>query len=153
MKHSSYRMRTAALSWKLILASVGTMFLHTGCARTTKKQAEPHSEPSKVSVVMNSGGPIVLTTSTSEFQILPSGYLQASLLKDGQKLSLDVPGEGTPAESDYLVQDGKEVHFALDFGQAKIAEASAKLGPTHHLHIPPHPLSPPVTPLRPTFPP
>src|SRR5258708_474917 len=151
MKLLSCRMRTATLSSRLILGLVGIIFLHTGCARTAKRQAGPHSEPSKVSVVINSGGPIVLTTSTSEFQILPSGYLLASLLKDGQKLSLDAPGEGTPAESDYLVQDGEEVHFTLDFGQAKITEAAGKLGPGKRLQIPAQPLGPSGTGLSRTL--
>jgi hypothetical protein len=29
---------------------------------------------------VKAGGPIVLTTSSAEFQILPSGYIQASLI-------------------------------------------------------------------------
>ena len=43
---------------------------------------------------MKPGGPIVLTTSSAEFQILPSGYIQASLLKGDQRLTLDQPGAG-----------------------------------------------------------
>ena len=34
-------------------------------------------------------GPIVVTTSAAEFKILPSGLVQATLLKDGKRLSLD----------------------------------------------------------------
>ena len=34
---------------------------------------------------------MVLTTSAAEFQVTPEGYVQASLLKDGKKLSLDEP--------------------------------------------------------------
>jgi len=70
-------------------------------------------------------GPIVLTTSAAEFQILPSGYIHASLLKPDQKVTLDVPGAGG---SDFLVQDGKQVRFALDFGQVKVQDSVGKLG-------------------------
>src|SRR6202521_1659086 len=112
-----HRTISAAGSRKFILVVIGTVLLHAGCTRTATKQSEPHSEPSKISVVVTPGGPVVLTTSTAEFQILPSGYIQASLLKGGQQLSLDDPRPGNPEESDYLVQDGKDIHFTLDFGQ------------------------------------
>ena len=111
MKRLSSQIRISAPSPKLFLAVIGTMLLHTGCARTTKKQVETHSEPSKILVVVNAGGPVVLTTGTAEFQVLPSGYLQSSLMKGGQKLSLDDARQGSPEESDYLVQDGDIFHF------------------------------------------
>ena len=97
------------------------------------------------------GGPVVLTSSTAEFQILPSGYIQALLLKGGQQLSLDDPRQGNPEESDYLVQDGKEIHFTLDFGQTKITEAIGKLGPGKHVEIPAQPIGPSGTSLRRTL--
>ena len=113
MKQLYYRTISCARSRKLIVVAMGTMLLLAGCTRTATKQAQPHSEPSKISVVVTPGGPVVLTSSTAEFQILPSGYIQALLLKGGQRLSLDDPRQGNPEESDYLVQDGKE---ALDLG-------------------------------------
>src|SRR6267143_7276551 len=129
MKQLYYRtVRCCARSRKLAVVAIGTMLLLAGCTRTAKKQAEPPSEPSKISVVVTPGGPVVLTTSTAAFQILPSGYIQALLLKRGQQLSLDDPRQGNPEESDYLVQDGKEIHFTLDFGQTRITEAIGKLG-------------------------
>jgi len=93
----------------------------------------------------------VLATSTAEFQILPSGYIQALLLKGGQQLSLDDPRPGNPEESDYLVQDGKEIHFTLDFGQTKITEAMGKLGRGKHVEIPAQPIGPSGTSLRRTL--
>ena len=67
------------------------------------------------------GGPIVLTTSSAEFQILPSGYIQASLFKGDQKFTLDAPRQPA-AICSYKRQ---EVQLALDFGQAKVQEAPA----------------------------
>jgi len=95
--------------------------------------------------------PIVLTTSTTEFQILPTGYLQASLFKGGQKLSLDEPRQGGLGESDYLVQEGKEIHFTLNFGETKITEAAGKLGRGKRVEIPAQPLGPSGTSLRRTL--
>src|ERR1700730_9566148 len=135
MKQLYYRTISCARSRKLIVVAIGTMLLLAGCTRTTKKQAEPHSEPSKISVVLTPGGPVVLTTRTAEFQVLPSGYIQALLLKGGQQLSLDDPRQGNPEESSYLVQDGKEIHFTLDFGQAKVTEAVGKLGSGKRVEI------------------
>src|SRR6266436_2114844 len=99
------RTRSCSVSWKLIAIVAGTTLFPVGCARTAKKSAEPPSEPTMISVIVNPGGPVVLTTTRAEFQILPSGYVQALLLKDGQKLSLDDPRPGAPTGSNYLLQD------------------------------------------------
>jgi len=133
--------------WKLILILSGPILLTGGCARTAKTPAEAPSEPSKITVVVNAGGPIVLTTSTAEFQILPSGYVQASLLKAGQKLSLDEPRQGSLGGSDYVVQAGKELHFTSDFSQAKVTESIGKLGRGKRVEIPAQPLGPSGTSL------
>jgi alpha-galactosidase len=58
-------------------------------------------------------------------------------LKDGSKLSLDEPG--SPA-GDYVVCDGKKIHFKLDFKQAKVTDASGKLGRGKHVEIPAQPV-------------
>ncbi len=79
------------------------------------------------------GGPIVLTTSAAEFQILPSGYIQAALLKGDQRLTLDQPGAGG---SDVLVLDGKPVLFTLNLGAAKVEDSVGKLGRGKRLEIP-----------------
>jgi hypothetical protein len=133
--------------WKMILIVTGAMLLD-GCARTAKKTAETHREPSRITVVAQAGGPILLTTSAAEFQILPSGYVQAWLLKAGQKLSLDEPGESRLGESGYLVQETKELHFTQDFSQAKVTDAMGKLGRGKRVEIPAQSLSPSGTGLR-----
>src|SRR5258708_30661249 len=82
---------------------------------------------------------------------MPAGYVQALLLTGGQKLSLDDPQQGNPEESDYLVQDGKEVHVWLDFGQTKTTEAAGKLGPGKRVESPAQPLGPSGIGLRRTL--
>ena len=134
MKQLFWRTRFSAVSWKLILIVAGAMQLSTGCAQKEKKP-EVRSEPSKIKVVVNDGGPVVFTTRTAEFQVLPSGYVQAFLSNEGTKLSLDEPGESSPA-NDYLVQDGKEVRFKLDFRHTKVTDAAGKLGRGKHVEIP-----------------
>jgi alpha-galactosidase len=151
MKQLYHRTMSCARSRTLLVVAMGTMLLLAGCTRTATKPAQPHSEPSKISVVVTPGGPVVLTSSTAEFQILPSGYIQALLLRGGQQLSLDDPRQGNPEESDYLVQDGKEIHFTLDFGQTKITEAIGKLGRGKHVEIPAQPIGPSGTNLRRTL--
>jgi alpha-galactosidase len=99
-------------------------------ARTETAAPEP---PSQIKVEVKPGGPIVLTTSAAEFQIMPSGYIQAALLKGDQRLTLDQPGAGG---SDVLVLDGKPVQFTLDMAAAKIEESVGKLGRGKRLEIP-----------------
>src|ERR1700730_1902405 len=151
MKQVYYGRISWARSRKLIVVAIGTMLLLAGCTRTANKQAESHSEPSKISVAVTAGGPVVVATRSAEFQIVPSGYIQALLLKGGQQLSLDDPRPGNPEESAYLVQDGKEIHFTLDFGQTKITEAMGKLGRGKHVEIPAQPIGPSGTSLRRTL--
>ena len=96
--------------------------LWTGCA---KAPVQPGGQPSAVSIVVNATGPVTIKTSAAEFDLQPSGYLQAYLIKSGNRLSLDEPGQGPAAARDYLVSAGQEIRdFQLDFSSAKITLAS-----------------------------
>src|SRR5271165_5114456 len=115
------------------------------CTKPLEQPQQPKpapSRPSDIKVEVRDGGPVVLTTSTAEFQILASGFLQATLLKDGKRLTLDEPGVGSAAGSDYIVQQGKDLEFVPDFGAAKVLEATGKLGRGKRVEIPAHPLAP-----------
>jgi alpha-galactosidase len=98
--------------------------LGVGCNKSAPPSSPAGPPPSAIKVETRAGAPLVLTTATAEFQVLPSGAVQAFLLKDGARLSLDT----SSADANYLVQNGKEVHFALDLDHAKMTEASGKLG-------------------------
>jgi len=130
-----------------------SMVLALACNRVQPKRRskEAPSQPSAIRVETASGGPLVLTTSAAAFEIGPSGYIQAFLLRDGKRLTLDEPKLGQPDESDYLVQGGKEIHFVLEFGQAKVLEAVGKLGRGRHIEITAHPLGPSGTNLQRTL--
>jgi alpha-galactosidase len=112
------------------------------CARTPQKPSEPPSKPSTIKVEIKDGGPVVITTSTAEFEVLPSGYVQASLLKNGAKLTLDEERIGVPTDSNYVISGGKELHFVVDFDQAKALEAIGKMGRGKRVEIPSHQLGP-----------
>jgi alpha-galactosidase len=87
---------------------------------------------SAIKVEVKAGTPMVITTSAAEFQLLPSGAVQAFLLRNGQRKTLETK---TP-DGLSLTQDGKTIHFTLDFAHSTINEASGKLGRGKRVDIP-----------------
>jgi alpha-galactosidase len=84
---------------------------------------------SSVAVTLNPGGPLIIKTATTEFELLPSGYVKAFLLKDGKRLTLDEPQAGAAQSGVSMTLGGKEVsdiNFHLD--SAKVTDAHGKLG-------------------------
>jgi alpha-galactosidase len=133
---------------RLRLAPIAAIALLLACSRQPQQAAkEPKTKPgatkpSAIKVDVSDGGPVVLTTSAAEFQVRPDGYVQAFLLKDGQKLSLDDPRVGAIADGDFVMVGGKEVHFTLDFQQVRVLEAVGKMGAGKRVEIPARPLGP-----------
>jgi len=120
----------------LVLMSV--LLLSAACSRHEERSTSTPSPPSEIKVTLNDGGPLVVRTSTAEFHVLPPGYVQGFLLKDGKKLTLDEPD--AHSSSDYVIAAGKEIQFKLDFGQAKVREAEGKLGRGKHIEIQARPM-------------
>ena len=120
----------------------GVACLSVGCTKAAAPPKAAPSRPSDIKVEVRDGGPIVVTTSSAEFQMLPSGFLQATLLKEGKRLTLDEPGVGSAAGSDYIVHEGKDLEFVPDFGSAKTLDAIGKLGRGKRVEISAHPLAP-----------
>ncbi len=107
----------------------GFVLALTGCNQTASPPSE-QALTSAVAVTVHPGGPVALKTGAAEFEVLPSGYVQAWLMKDGKRLTLDQPETGRNSSGDLLVSAGKEVRgFALDFNHVKISDAQGKLGP------------------------
>ena len=122
------------LGWLAGLVVVGLFaigIVHKPAMRASG--AEPGH--SAIQVEADAKGPIILTTKTAEFRILPFGYVQASLIENGRKLTLDDPAV-SEAAGDFIVLSGKPVHFSLDFAHAKIEEASGKMGAGKRIEIP-----------------
>src|SRR5437773_7270718 len=114
------------------------LLLTVACSRREGQATSTPSRPSEIKVTVNDGGPLVVQTSTAEFHVLSSGYVQGFLLKDGKKLTLDEPDAET--SSDYLIAAGKNIPFKLDFSQAKVHESEGKLGRGKHVEIQARPM-------------
>ena len=124
-----------------------TLALAFGCSRQGPQPKAAPFTPSAIQVEVKPGGPVILTTSSAEFQVQPSGYIQASLLRGEHPLTLDEPRLGAPTDSNYVICDDKELHFTLAFNQASILESIGQLGPGKRVEIPGHPLGPSGTTL------
>src|SRR5271169_4193306 len=103
---------------------LAALLLLTGC-RTHDRTAEGRA--SAVVVNASAGGSLVIRTSVAEFNILPSGYVQAYLVKGTNRLTLDEPQAAEPG--DYVVSGGKPIgDFTPDFAHAQVTDAHGKLG-------------------------
>jgi len=117
-----------------LLALIGTATVACSHRPSTPAQSSPGSS---ISVEKQAGGPIVVATSAAEFQILPSGKIQASLIQaDGKKLTLDDPN--VDSASDAVVAGTNEADFTLDLVQARVLDATGKLGRGKRIEIPGH---------------
>src|ERR1035437_3609658 len=86
---------------------------------------------SAISVTTRPGRPVVIRTSTAEFQLTAAGYLQAKFLQNGQELTLDDPQAEAGSSADYVVSGDREIRdFVLDLDHARITDASGRLGAT-----------------------
>ena len=134
--------RRISVPWSFLLVGIFALLaVSFSCTKPAAPPKAPPSKPSDIKVDVRDGGPVIITTSTAEFQILPSGFLQATLLKDGKRMTLDEPVVGSSGGSDSIIHDGKEVDFVPDFSQAKVVEASGKLGRGKRITIPARPLA------------
>jgi alpha-galactosidase len=92
-----------------------------------KASLEPSLKPSAVRVIVKPGESVVLSTASAEFDILPSGYIRAFLLRNGHRLTLDEPGTGLVPES--VSVNGRVIdHFHFDLAHARVSEAGGKIG-------------------------
>jgi alpha-galactosidase len=105
------------------------VFTAGGCTRKeTGWQAERLSS-STVTVGVQSSGALAVRTAAAEFEISPSGYIRASLIRNGKKVTLDDPPTGVASPDGYPVVDGKPVEdFVLDLAHAKISDHQSPIG-------------------------
>lgn len=100
----------------------------TGCNRRRSEQSAS-SNNSAIRVLVNQAGPVVITTSTAEFELTRTGYLRANLLRDGQRLTLDDNAADSKSSADSVVSGGKEIQdFELDFDHVRETAVSGRLG-------------------------
>lgn len=139
MKRVEWNFGLGRLSVLICATLLGSAIL--SCSKPVSPPKPPPSKPSDMTVQVRDGGPVVLTTPAAEFQILPSGFLQATLLKDGKRLTLDEPPVGSTGGSDSIIHERQELDFVLDFSQTKVVEATGKLGRGKRVEIPAKPLA------------
>jgi alpha-galactosidase len=128
---SAYSGKTTALPMALLLSVISIAF---GCQ--THDQPKDHRTPqaapplvSKITVSIVESAEIEINSADAEFVLLPTGYLRGYLKSGTERLTLDDPTSTGSAES--VVIDGKELNdFSLDLANAKISEASHRLGAT-----------------------
>jgi len=121
----------------LPLGLIGSSVILLGCQqRTASKPALPVAQPSSIGIDIQPSGVVALTTHTAEFRILPSGRIQAFLVKDGKKLTLDDADVAKPGSGDYLIANGKSIDFITDNTQARVLDAGGKLGRGRRVEIP-----------------
>jgi len=121
-------------SVRLAFLVVLTLLTSQCSQRETPSPAKP--EHSDIQVNVNPSGQLIVTTSAAEFHVLPSGYIQAFLLKGGAKLTLDDQRPSTTHQADYLVTDGKPTEFTPDFSKVRVLDAQGKLGRGKRVEIP-----------------
>jgi alpha-galactosidase len=113
-----------------LLAALSVALLAAMSCTPSSPPGSEQAMPSAVAVTVNPGGPVVIKTQTAEFDILPSGYIQAFLLQDGKRLTIDDPEDGQTAWEGSLLSGGKEIKdFLFDFSQVKVSETHGKIGP------------------------
>ncbi|MGH9432042.1 MAG: alpha-galactosidase [Terriglobia bacterium] len=126
---AEFKSWTLAFRRTICLAAViGALVVigQAGCHRSSAP-GEVSLVPSVVQVTVQRGGPVVMRTPAAEFDILPSGYVQAYLLSDGRRLTLDEPDADAPPES--VTVNGNVVdHFDLDFDHVRISRPQGKIG-------------------------
>src|SRR5690242_8294097 len=99
-----------------------SLLIVVSCSR----HSPPSAARSGIRVSVTSSGVVLTTSSSAKFELTPAGYLKASLMKDGQYVSLDDPGS---YGSDFVVSNGKTVDdFHLDLAAAKVTEGAGRLG-------------------------
>ena len=132
------------LSRPLLATIVLSLSFH-GCQHSTVKPSQPTAQPSSIKVEIQPSGDIVLSTGTAEFRVLRTGRIQAFLIKDKAKLTLDDMSDIAPVDSDHLIVNGKTVDFVSEPAQARVLDASGKLGRGKRVEIPAHsPASPDI---------
>ncbi|HWX25456.1 MAG TPA: alpha-galactosidase [Vicinamibacteria bacterium] len=101
---------------------IATVLVLTALASTAEAAVDVRRSP---------GGPLVIASSAAEFTLLPSGDVQAALLRVGERRTLDVPM--TPSSE--LRVDGKAITFVLDLDQPKVSDSRGKLGAGRRVEI------------------
>src|SRR6266852_7792189 len=117
------------------LMGVALVFL-AGCQKTNPIPSPTPASPSKVSSIRVNvtSDRIHIQSPVAAFELSPTGYLKATLMRDGQSFTLDDPGTHA---GQHITVAGKQISdFSLDLAPASITDATGKIGKTgKHIEI------------------
>ena len=104
------------------------LVLLTGCQRTNLAPSAAPGSPAKVSSIrVNATSQRVqIQSSLAEFELLPAGYLKATLKSGSQWVTLDDPRD--QAGQHVTVGGQRTDDFSLDLAHASISDTTGKLG-------------------------
>jgi alpha-galactosidase len=110
------------------IAAVLSFALQIACSRNGVER-NGSGRTSAIQVEVRPGAPVLMRTPTAEFKLNSAGYLRASLLRQGQALTLDDAQSDPRASADAVVSGGKEIaDFDLDLAKTRVTDASGRLG-------------------------
>lgn len=120
--------------FRFFLAIICVLAVLQGCERkkatapaSSDQVKAPHATVSQVEIKAAGTGPLVIRTPTLEFDVTPKGYVQAFLLRDGQRLTLDDPSDNA-AGGEVVVNGTPVSDFTFDLSHAAVSDAVGKLG-------------------------
>ena len=114
-----------------LLALCFALLLSIPISGCTRRRSNPASTPgsSAITVTVTPVGAMVIKTSAAEFQLGRAGYLEADLVRNGQRLTMDDVQVDPNACADAVVSGAKEINdFVLDFANVRVRNASGRLG-------------------------
>jgi len=118
------RRRVPRLNWAALGCAVAVLSLLLSCHHESANDAA--TTPSTILVHNDGGSSLTIKTPTAEFRVLPSGYVQASLLRNTDSLTLDDPSSATAGS---VTVGGREISdFVLELANAKTSAPSGRLG-------------------------
>ena len=108
------------------LAAAALFLFANGCGKQATLSAPPAQAPESQVKVTASANAVVVDSAAAEFAIAPSGYVAASLVSDGRKLSLD-DAAGAPGVA--LTAGARELpDVVFDVAHAQISAPHGRLG-------------------------
>jgi len=120
------QLRPTLHSRSVLVATAGLLLCAIGCGKEATVNAPPAKAPESQVQVSATANAVLVDTPAAEFAIAPNGYVAASLLSAGRKLSLD------DAASDSGIQvttAGKDLPPAIfDVAHPQISGAHGRLG-------------------------
>jgi alpha-galactosidase len=116
--------------WQWVPLLIAVLLIIPVAACNRNQSAGPTvQENAKVSVELHPGASAVIRSGAAEFKITSNGYIQATLLRSGQSLTLDDPQADPNVDADAVVASGKQISdFLFDFAHARVTGVSGRLG-------------------------